>query len=147
MEGLRLTVYDDATGRELKPGDTIQGYPSVGYGRNLTGKGISHEEADFLFSADYAECLQDIQRIFEDALLHLELPRLAVLLDMRFNLGPQGFRGFKKFIEAVKNCDWTKAAFEMRYATYPKQNNWYVAHPQRSDILINMIKSGEWKEI
>jgi len=32
-EGLRLAVYDDATGKPLEQGDTIVGHPTVGVGR------------------------------------------------------------------------------------------------------------------
>jgi lysozyme len=38
-EDLRLFAYDDATGKPLKPGDTLKGHVSIGIGRNLEGYG------------------------------------------------------------------------------------------------------------
>ena len=43
-EGLRLTVYDDAGGS-----------PTIGVGRNLRDKGISHAEAELMLDNDILE--------------------------------------------------------------------------------------------
>ena len=47
-EGVKLKVYDDATGQELKAGDVLVGHPTIGIGRNVAkdGLGISQEEAE-----------------------------------------------------------------------------------------------------
>ena len=44
-EGVRLRVYDDATGEPLHPGMTLKGHPSIGYGRALDVNGISLKES------------------------------------------------------------------------------------------------------
>ena len=36
-----LRVYDDATGRVVQPGQSVQGWLTIGYGRNLVGRGIT----------------------------------------------------------------------------------------------------------
>ena len=41
QESYRRFVYDDATGREIVPGYTVQGNPTICYGRNLIAQGIS----------------------------------------------------------------------------------------------------------
>ena len=55
-EGLKLKVYDDANGKELKAGDTLIGHPTIGVGRNVAsdGLGINEEEANFLLMGDIA---------------------------------------------------------------------------------------------
>jgi len=58
-ESLILVVYDDATGRPLKQGDTLKGHPTIGYGRNLAGNGISEAEAHALLMSD----LEDAESI------------------------------------------------------------------------------------
>ena len=35
-EGVRLAVYDDATGKPVHAGDTLVGHPTIGVGRLLT---------------------------------------------------------------------------------------------------------------
>lgn len=47
-EGLRLSAYNDATGRLIERTDlAIPGYPSIGYGLNLIA-GITADEAEWL---------------------------------------------------------------------------------------------------
>ena len=60
-EGLKLKVYDDATGQELKAGDILIGHPTIGVGRNVAkdGLGISQEEAEFML-------MNDIERVEEE---------------------------------------------------------------------------------
>ena len=51
-EGLRLKVYDDASGKPVTAGSVLAGHPSIGYGRNLAGQGISESEADAMLAGD-----------------------------------------------------------------------------------------------
>ena len=52
-EDVRLQVYDDATGRPILPGDTVQGHPTIGVGRKLDDdRGVSHDEAMMLLRND-----------------------------------------------------------------------------------------------
>ena len=46
-EGMKLKVYDDANGKEIRAGDTLVGHPTIGVGRNVAGDGlgITEEEA------------------------------------------------------------------------------------------------------
>ena len=49
-EGLRLFVYDDATGAPIKPGTAVKGHPTVGWGRALDTYGVNEAEADYLLA-------------------------------------------------------------------------------------------------
>lgn len=64
------------------------------------------------------------------------LPESAqrVLVDMRFNLGYQGFRKFKKMIKAVKQQDFHTAAREM------KESPWYHQVGARAERLTKMMQ-------
>jgi len=44
-EGIRLFVYDDATGKPITAGSICQGNPTIGIGRELSKTGISESEA------------------------------------------------------------------------------------------------------
>jgi lysozyme len=82
-------------------------------GRNLEDKGITEEEALFLLRNDIAECEDDLQSIFTEYDT-LDESRKRVLIDMRFNLEPSRFRQFKKLIAAVKEKEFSRAAYEMK---------------------------------
>ena len=121
-EGLEQKVYRCTAGKL-----------TIGVGRDLEDKGITEEEALFLLRNDIAECEDDLRSIFTkfDA---LDESRKRVLIDMRFNLGPSGFRMFKKMITAVKDKDLSRAAKEM------KDSNWFRQVGKRAKTLFKMME-------
>jgi len=86
-----------------------------------------------LLENDIHECIEDLETIFQAFDLLPEAAR-RVLVDMRFNLGPNRFRNFKKMITAVKNQSFTQAATEM------KDSRWYTQVGQRAKSLVRMMK-------
>jgi lysozyme len=151
-EGLRLEVYKCPAG-----------YWTVGVGRNLEGKplrkeeqeyifkrsglapdevievlkerGITKDEALFLLREDIADAEKDLQHF--DWFPRLDPVRRKVVLDMRYNLGPTRFRGFKKMIAALARGDYKQAAAEM------VDSRWYHEVGNRSKRLVRMMESGE----
>ena len=151
-EGLRLEVYKC-------PAD----YWTVGVGRNLEGKpltkseqerilgcsgltpdqvisilkerGVTKDEALFLLANDIEDAIKDLSNFdwFED----LDPVRKKVVIDMRYNLGPTRFRGFKKMIAALARGDYKAAAAEM------VDSRWYHEVGNRSKRLVRMMESGE----
>lgn len=121
-------------GLRLKPYKCSQGKLTIGIGRNLEEKGISMAEAALLLDNDIFECLEDLKEIFSMFEAFPENVKL-VLTDMRFNLGPLGFRKFKRMIAAVKLNDWQEAAKEM------KDSAWYRQVGNRARILIEMMEN------
>jgi len=150
-EGLRRKPYHCPAGRL-----------TIGVGRNLEDKGITENEAVMLLENDVQECIADLKDIFQgdpdtidapdtiddsetidapDTTADKEnrfdlLPESAqrVLVDMRFNLGYQGFRKFKKMIKAVKQQDFHTAAREM------KDSRWYHQVGERAKRLTEMMQ-------
>ena len=100
-EGLRLKVYRDTSGKL-----------SIGYGRNLSDKGISREEALYLLKNDIAIASVSAQGIFND-FDKLSKVRQEVIIDMIFNLGESGFLRFSHFIQAIKDQDFERASREI----------------------------------
>lgn len=123
-EGLKKKVYKDSLGIE-----------TIGVGRNLRDKGISHEEVMFLLDNDIDECEEDL-RTFLPYFDDLDDVRQRVLVDMRFNLGPSRFRGFKNFLKAVKESRYKDAAQAMLDSKWAKQVK------GRAKRLANMMSSG-----
>jgi lysozyme len=101
-EGYRLQVYDDFSGKPVVAGSTLQGHPSIGVGRNLAGKGISQDEAEFLFLNDLADA-EEAARVYLGESLWQELndARRIAILDMAHQLGPTGLRGFVRLRDAL----------------------------------------------
>ena len=108
-EGLRLWPYLCTAGKL-----------TIGYGRNLTDRGITTKEAQIMLSYDIAIASQDLYRIIPEA-AELDETRYNVLVDMMFNLGYVKFKEFKKMIEAVKKGDYYMAANEMLDSRWANQ--------------------------
>ena len=151
-EGLRLEVYKC-------PAD----YWTVGVGRNLEGKplrkeeqeyifkrsgltpdevievlkerGITKDEALFLLRQDIEDAVRDLENF--DWFEALDPIRRKVVIDMRYNLGPTRFRGFKKMIAALARGDYKAAAAEM------VDSKWYHEVGNRSKRLVRMMETGE----
>lgn len=107
-------------GISLKPYYCTANKLSIGIGRNLDDRGITKEEAMFLFNTDLKLALSDLYRVFDDFDM---LPATAqvVLIDMMFQLGLVRFCGFKKMIEQIKARNWEEAAKELMDSKYAKQ--------------------------
>lgn len=108
-------------GRHM-PYKCTAGKITIGYGRNLTDKGISEYEANIMLDADIADASADLRKIFTDEELEsLSFNRKMALTDMMFNLGLGRFQGFKKMIQAIKGKDFNKAADELKDSNYFRQ--------------------------
>src|SRR5579864_428460 len=100
-EGLRLKPYQDTVGKT-----------TIGYGRNLSDKGISQVEADFLLHNDVEAVTNELQTRLP-YFNALDPVRQAVLTNMAFNMGFNGLEGFSNMLRCVALGDWTGAAAEM----------------------------------
>ena len=71
-----------------------------------------HGEPKGLFTQDLSIALKDSNAVFPN---FNSLPQEAqkIIANMMFNLVRRQFLGFEKFIDAVKACNWSKAADEM----------------------------------
>ena len=123
-EGLRLKVYTDSLG-----------VPTIGVGRNIRDKGISHAEAMLLLDHDLDEVITDLAGAFP-WFCELDPVRQRVVCDMRFNLGPTRFRRFKTMIRALGQKDYVGAAGAMR------DSLWAIQTKSRAARLIQMMVTG-----
>lgn len=149
----RHVVYDDATGKPLKPGDKLEGWPTIGYGLNLVTRGLTEEEADALLQHAIAETAQALAAKFP-VFRELTEPRQAALTDMAYNLGVGGIAGFKKMWTALgegwhaekdgrtadANKAYRRAAEEMR------TSKWAAQVGQRAETLARMIETGVFSQ-
>jgi lysozyme len=89
-EGLMLAAYDDATGRVVQPGHMVKGWITVGYGRNLIGRGITLPEAEYLLANDLSEVEAELNRRLPEWRRWAE-PRQWAIFELGFNLGVARF--------------------------------------------------------
>jgi lysozyme len=99
-EGLRLKPYVDTVGKI-----------TIGYGYNLTDRGISRQTADAWLDADLATCVDDLSSYPWFAALTDN--RQTALLDLIYNVGPAGFSKFRRLIAALHAHDYARAAAEI----------------------------------
>lgn len=123
-EGLSLKPY-------LCPAKKL----TIGFGRNLEDSGISKAEALYLLENDItrATALAGEFPWFES----LSEARRAVVVSMIFNLGIQGFRGFRKMTTALGLGLHDVAAREMR------QSLWASQVGKRAERLARMMETNE----
>ena len=105
-EGIRLRPYKDS-----------KGILTIGVGRNLQ-KGISLATALQMLDEDINEAVTDLMTF--SWFPQLDDVRQRVLVDMRFNLGPDKFRGFGKMLSALASKDYHLASTEMLNSQWAK---------------------------
>ena len=125
-EGLRLKPYLDS-----------EGVMTIGYGRNLESRGISHDEADVLLANDVKDHLGDCDKIVP-GFRYLDDDRKGVCLNMCFNLGSARLKTFRKFLAALERRDYQTAAAEM------KDSLWYVQVGARAERLVSRMLGSEY---
>lgn len=122
-EGVRRFPYLDSVGKW-----------TIGVGHNLSDKGLSPRAIDFLLDEDLDECVIDLATFPWFA--PLDEVRQHVLLDLRFNLGPSRFRGFKRMLRAVSEGDYAAAATALR------RSLWFSQVKSRGETLVRMMQTG-----
>jgi lysozyme len=108
---------------------------TIGYGRNLDDRGISQEEADFLFNNDFINVLRELTEYS----WYVNQPDSvqAALVNMCFNLGLPRLKGFKRMIAALEVKNYTLAAQEAL------NSKWATQVGQRAKDVAVMLREGK----
>lgn len=131
-----LISYNE--GLRLQPYRCSEGYLTIGYGLNLDA-GISQEEAELLRDHRIAQCVEDLSAFqYWDALSEV---RKAVLIDLRYQLGLAGYRGFVRMNAALARGDYADAAKEMLDSVYAHQV------PSRAARNAVMMRENTWSPV
>jgi lysozyme len=134
-EGLRLTVYDDATGRPLLPGSVLVGHPTIGIGRCLDRRGITEAEAFALLENDVAAVRAEVARALPWSAA-LSETRRTVLQAMAFQMGIAGLLKFTATLAAVRRADYAAAAEGMLASAWARQT------PARAARMAALMRQG-----
>ena len=136
-EDVRLQVYDDATGRPILPGDTVQGHPTIGVGRKLDDdRGVSHDEAMMLLRIFLVWVALKAETYGFWG--KLDTARQMVVMNMIFNMGNR-FDGFKKMHAAMDAGDYAEAAVQML------DSRWAAQVKGRANMLADQMREGVMK--
>lgn len=126
-EGLRLHPYKDSVGKL-----------TVGVGRNLDDVGISQPEAEYLLNNDILDATNRLEQALPWT-AGLEEVRLAVLINMAFNMGVGALLGFRKFLADVQGGDYQSASQEMLNSKWAEQVG------PRAHRLALQMEGGAWQ--
>lgn len=127
-EGLKLTAYKDT-----------EGILTIGYGRNLEGRGISIQEAEMMLDNDISDCMAQL-RVNLPYFDVLDSVRQDVLINMCFNLGWPGLQKFKLTLTHIQHGDYAMAAEAMMDSKWSKQVG------DRAVELSEMMRTGKYHE-
>lgn len=138
-EGVRYEIYIDSLG-----------FPTFGIGHLLTKHDIewivwnntprgakvkvSKERVEEVFRKDMEACLVDCKIVFPD-FLKFDEELKQIIANMMFNLGLNRFKGFKRFIKAIKEKDFKEAADEMM------NSDWYFQVGDRAKRLVARMEN------
>jgi lysozyme len=128
-EGLRLFPYRDVAGRL-----------SIGYGHNLTDRGITQLQASAILDDDLTVAIQDLYRTFP-FVMDLDGVRQICLANLAFNLGISRLSKFVKMWAALRATppDFNTAAAELLNSEYAQQVG------ARAMRIASALQSGELK--
>jgi lysozyme len=115
-----------------KPYHCPAGKLTIGIGWNIEDVPMRYSEARFRLKNDIEDCVTDLRKLLEN---FDDLPAMIqeVLVNMRFQLGPGGIRGFKQMLGAVRAWDFERMKKEM------KDSAWYRQTTNRAERLIHDV--------
>lgn len=124
-EGIRYTPYRDS-----------RGLLTVGIGRCIDRVPFSRDEVELMFQNDYMRALGGAMTL--PVYDTLNEARQGVLVEMVFQMGLSGVKGFRKFLAAAQRGDWRVAHDEMLDSDWRKQT------PERANRLAKIFLTGEY---
>jgi GH24 family phage-related lysozyme (muramidase) len=143
FEGRRTRAYRDSKGNRTigaghnldRPGSAeVLRRVGLSWSRLVRGGSMTTAQVDALLIEDVSTALQSAHDLVPNFEVLPDEVRLIVV-DMIYNLGRTGFRGFGDLREALARGDWRAAVVAMR------DSDWYRQVPARSSVLISTIQS------
>lgn len=126
-EGLSLRPYTDTVGKT-----------TIGYGRNLSGTGISQDEADYMLANDITRAQTAVAQEIPWA-TNLDDARFGVLVNMAFNMGIGGLLSFRQALAMIRAGQYQEAAAQMLQSAWARQVG------DRAQRLSKQMLTGVWQ--
>ncbi|HVJ72019.1 MAG TPA: hypothetical protein VM531_11040 [Sphingomicrobium sp.] len=129
-------------GRKLKPYVDTRGNVTIGIGRNLTGRGLSSEEVEFLYQNDVRIAWTELVKA-KPFVKKIDEVRQRVFLDLSFNMGMPVLLTFKQTLAAAERGDWWLVGQGLRQSAWQGQvGDGAGGRRDRADRLIEMVTTG-----
>lgn len=120
-ESFRAYVYDDATGKDLKPGMALRGNPTLAVGWNVSGRPCTQELGQIILSYHVDQTWADLTTTIPWI---KELPESVqqALCDMAFNMrGAKQLLTFTTFMGMLQQGRYEDAAQDLETTLWWKQ--------------------------
>lgn len=135
-EGLRLTAYDDASGKPIQRGSQVIGNPTIGIGTLICAPGgITKDEAIYLLNNRISIAKDAATKMVPG--LVADPVRFDVLTEMAFQMGGEGLAKFTNTLQAIREKRWDDAADGML------DSRWAQQTPVRAQALAAIMRSGQ----
>lgn len=130
-----------------KPYYCTEGYPTIGIGFRIGGKG-EPLPTDRVMTMDEARrlCYEKIQSAIDNIQLdhpavwnNCNTERKVILISMQFQLGRTGLSNFRRMLAAMASSDWLQAANEA------KDSRWYRQTPKRAHRHAQTLLEGTFE--
>lgn len=136
-EGDKLLIYDDATGKPFKRGDTLKGNLSAGIGLNLM---IPFDPAELAFMEQNRLAKGRALLVGYAWYSDQDEVRQVALADIAYNIGVGGLLHWPHFLAFMAAKDYPSAVAEIR-----SDELWTSqVGPGRAGRLETMIETGAW---
>lgn len=122
--------------RHMPYTDTV-GKVTIGYGRNLSDRGLSDDESAFLLENDLDDSIKECQDTFP-WFGQMNGPRQTVLAEMCFNLGLSKLLGFRTTLSLMMRGEYERAAGNMLKSLWSRQVG------QRAQTLAEIMRTGSY---
>lgn len=126
-EGVRTHLYEDT-----------KGILTIGIGYNIEERGLPEDIIHELYKRDLMRCRQEAAVI--PGFLDLDEVRQTVVIAMVFQMGLSRVLKFKKFIAALQEQDYDKAAAEMLDSKWAREDS-----PARARREAHIMKTGRYQ--
>lgn len=128
-----LEIHED---RRYTPYRCTAGKLTIGIGRNIEEVGLSDDEINYLLQNDMRRVVRDLYHLFPKW-EYMSANRQLALADMRFQLGPASFRGFKNMHSAIHREAWDEASEACLDSKYARDDT-----PGRAAWVAEMLRKG-----
>ena len=128
-EGYREGVYLDSLG-----------YPTTGYGFCLDYS-VTYKSVKEWHESKFREMYSRAEADYEKYNFGLDIVRRAAVVDLLYNLGPNKFSKFNRFITALRDRDFVAAVGSL------ENSLWYKQVGRRGPRITKLIRDGSWDVI
>jgi len=135
-EGLRLTVYDDATGKPITKGSVVKGFPTIGYGCRVDEPILEAEAGRMLDARMDAKIVETDARF--PWVVSLDPTRRSVIYEMAYQMGVAGLAKFTRTLALIRRGEYEAGAAAMLQSKWAR-----VQTPARAQRLSRIMETGE----